>query len=263
MFLKPNFKEDLFKGTADFYTKYRPPYLESLINSLLKEADIKKNDKLLDLACGSGRLSIPLAKYFNEVVAVDLEEEMIFVGKKTAEDLNIKNIQWLIGKAEEFTASPETFKLITIGDAFHRLDQLSVLQNVFRVLKTGGYLAIIGGSIFIHGDRDWQKLLNKILLKWRNQASDNNNINYKEQFPNALIEFGFKDVHRCDFEEKGKSTVEEIIGLLRSMSIYSKKAIGNDNDEFEKTIRDSLLDLEPKNSFEYDFNCGYTIGRKD
>jgi ubiquinone/menaquinone biosynthesis C-methylase UbiE len=261
VYLKPNFKEDLFKGTADFYTQFRPPYLESLINSLLKETNIKNSDKLLDLACGPGRLSIPLAKYFSEVVAVDLEEEMIFAGRKIAGDLNIKNIQWMNGKAEEFTANPETFKLVTIGDAFHRLDQLTVLQNVFKALKKGGHLAIIGGSIFIHGDRDWQKLLNKILLKWYNPTG--NNINYKEQFPNALKEFGFKDVHSCNFEEKGKSSVEEIIGLLRSMSVFSKEAIGNDNDEFEKTVKDSLLELEPKNIFEHDFSCGYTIGRKE
>ena len=80
MYLKPDYSHDLITGTAGFYVRYRTPYLESMIDSLLKEASINDKDRLLDIACGPGRLSIPLAKYFNEVVAVDLEDEMIFEG---------------------------------------------------------------------------------------------------------------------------------------------------------------------------------------
>jgi len=261
MYLKPNYEKDLFKGTANFYAQYRTPYLESMINSLIEVIGIEHTDILIDLACGPGRLAIPLAKYFSDVLAIDLEEEMIFAGKEIARNLNIKNIQWKTGRAEEFVVSPETIKLITIGDAFHRLDQLTVLQNIYGALKKGGYLAIIGGSIITNGNRDWQKVLKKILARWYSPVSDN--INYKEQFPNALKEFGFKDVFSCSFEEECCFTVEEIIGFLHSMSIFSKRAIGNDNEEFEKTITNSLLELEPQNTFEYDFSCVYTIGKKE
>jgi ubiquinone/menaquinone biosynthesis C-methylase UbiE len=261
MYLKPNYKQDLFKSTANFYAQYRFPYLESMIDSLLEKTGIENNDKLIDLACGPGRLAIPLAKYFSDVLAIDLEEEMIFAGKEIARDLNIRNIQWMVGRAEEFVVSPETIKLITIGDAFHRLDQLTVLQNIYGALKRGGYLAIIGGSIITNGNRDWQKVLKTVLVKWYSPVNDN--INYKEQFPNALNEFGFKDVFSCSFEEECSLTVEGIIGYLYSMFIFSKRAIGNDNEEFEKTITNSLLELEPQNIFKYDFNCGYTIGKKE
>ena len=265
MYLKPDYRQDLFKGTADFYVRYRTPYPESMIKSLINIVDIKENDKLLDLACGPGRLTLPLAKYFNEVVAIDLEEEMIFAGKKLAEDLDIKNIQWITGKAEDSIINSEMFKLATIGDAFHRLDQGKVLKIVFESLKSGGFLAIIGGGSIIDngGASDWQKILNKILSKWYSPNVNNDNINYLEQFPNALKEFGFKDVFSMEFEEKIKLKVEDIIGFLRSMSIFTKNAIGSDNDEFERTITDSLLKLEPTNIFEYNFMCGYHIGRKN
>ena len=264
MYLKPDYRQDLFKGTADFYVRYRTPYLESMIKSLINIVDIKDNDKLLDLACGPGRLSLPLAKYFNEVVAIDLEEEMILAGKKLAEDLGIKNIQWKTGRAEDFIANSETFKLATIGDAFHRLDQKNVLKTIFESLKTGGFLAIIGGSIITYGgNREWQKILNKILLKWRSPNINNNNIDYIEQFQKVLTEFGFKDVFTNTFEETIILTVEEIIGFLYSMSVYSKNVIGNDIEEFEKKITECLLEYEPKNIFEYDFNCSYIIGEKE
>ena len=263
MYLKPNYNHDLFKGTADFYVKYRTPYLESMINSLVKITDIKKNDKLLDLACGPGRLSIPLAKYFEEVVAIDLEEEMIIAGKKVAKELDITNIEWRIGRAEDYVVDPETFKLTTIGDAFHRLDQFSVLTKVHETLKKHGFLAIIGGGIITYGgNREWQRILNKILSKWCRPDVNKDNIIYMETFPNALKNFGFKDVFTGVFEETITLTIEEIIGFLYSMSVFSKNVIGNEIEEFEKTITESLLEIEPKNIFKYDFNCSYIIGRK-
>lgn len=263
MFLKPDYDQNLFKGTADFYAKYRTPYLEIMLENLVKDTNIRKEDKLLDLACGPGRLSIPLAKYFNEVVAIDLEEEMIFEGKRIANKIGINNIQWIIGKAEDLNANSETFKLVTIGDAFHRLDQLVVLKNIDKALQKNGYLAIIGGKIITVGNREWQNVLNRILLKWKKQDNNNINVNYKDQFPKALEEFGFKDVSTKIFEDKITLTVEEIIGYLYSISVYSKQVIGNDIDEFEKTIKIGLLELEPQNIFEHDFSCVYTIGRKE
>jgi len=260
MFLKPDYKEDLFKGTANFYAQYRIPYPESLITGLIKNIGYENNDALLDLACGPGRLTIPLAKYFKEIIAVDQEKEMISKGKKIAGQLNIKKIHWLLGKAEEFTGEPDSFNLITIGDAFHRLDQFTVLQNSFRVLRNGGYLAVIGSNSITTGSRHWQNELTNILYK--DQKPNNENINYERQFETALKEFGFKDVVSCSFKEKQNLTIKEIMGYLYSMSVFSKNAIGNDNGAFEKTITDNLLKIKPDNVFEFDFECGYHIGRK-
>ena len=261
MYLRPDYKHDLYKSTAGFYSQYRIPYLKSLTDSLINYANIKDNDKLLDLACGPGRLTIPLAKYFREVFAIDLEEEMILEGKKIAADQKIDNIKWKTGKAEDFIFSPETFKLITIGDAFHRLDQLTVLEKSYRILKKGGCFAIIGCDSITNGNHIWQKELSRILSEW--YKPDNGQINYPEQFIGALKEFGFKDVHSCSFEEKMELTIDEIIGFLRSMSIFSENAIGKDNEEFNRLIRTHLLKIKPHNKFEYDFSCGYHIGMKE
>ena len=263
MYLTPNYRHDLFRGTADFYVKYRTPYLESMLNSLIKITAIKTKDRLLDLACGPGRLSIPLAKYFNEVVAIDLEEEMITAGKNHAKNMGVNNILWKIGKAEEINEKLESFKLTTIGDAYHRLDQLCVLNKVSEALTKGGFIAIIGGaSIIANGNRSWQTILNKTLSKWYKPNISGNSNNW-EQVPNSLIDFGFKDVMTNVFEETITLTVEEIIGFLYSMSIFSTNIIGNDKKEFEKTITDNLLELEPTNIFEWDFSCVCTLGRKN
>jgi tRNA/tmRNA/rRNA uracil-C5-methylase (TrmA/RlmC/RlmD family) len=47
---------------------------------------------LLDLGCGTGQLALPLAKYFEEVIGMDPEPEMIVEAEAAAKCLSIKNV---------------------------------------------------------------------------------------------------------------------------------------------------------------------------
>lgn len=52
---------------------------------------------LLDLACGPGRLTFPLARYYTKVIAIDIDAGMIAVGKDEARKLGF-NIEWFVGR---------------------------------------------------------------------------------------------------------------------------------------------------------------------
>ena len=108
-YVKPKFPADAFVGTAVHYSKYRLPYPESLNKDLLERAGVSGEGKLLDLACGPGRVALPLASSFGEVWAVDLEPEMIGVGKTEAKKKGIDNVKWSVGKAEDLQAEPASF----------------------------------------------------------------------------------------------------------------------------------------------------------
>ena len=73
-----------FAGTAAYYAQYRPPYPDALLAELRSRVKTTGSGALLDLACGPGRVAIPLAQHFNTVLAVDAEAEMIAVGKRQA-----------------------------------------------------------------------------------------------------------------------------------------------------------------------------------
>ncbi len=64
-----------------------------MLDDLLKRARISAESRLLDLATGPGRIAIPLASSFREVWTVDLEPEMIEVGRKEAANRGINNIR--------------------------------------------------------------------------------------------------------------------------------------------------------------------------
>ena len=52
------------------------------------------------------------------------------------------NASWHCSRAEEFDAAASSFDLITIGEAFHRLDQGAVRRAALRWLKPGGILVM-------------------------------------------------------------------------------------------------------------------------
>ncbi|HWA87864.1 MAG TPA: class I SAM-dependent methyltransferase, partial [Opitutus sp.] len=129
-----NFPANAFAGTADYYLRYRTPYPDALVLDLVKRARVTGGGWLLDLACGPGRATLPLARSFAKVWANDLEPEMIAVGKAAAARNGVANVQWFTGRAEELAAPDGAFELVTIGAAFHRLDQPRVAALARRWL---------------------------------------------------------------------------------------------------------------------------------
>jgi len=91
-YTKPEFPKDAYVGTARYYAKYRVPYPKVMMDDLIDRAGVKTGSRLLDLACGPGRVSIPLAASFESILSVDIEPEMIEMGEKIAIGKGVTNI---------------------------------------------------------------------------------------------------------------------------------------------------------------------------
>ena len=88
----PDFRRDLYRGTARYYDRFRVPYPRSLIDDLAERSETSGEGRLLDLACGTGQISFALHGYFKEVWAVDQEPDMVGVVQEKAEAAGIGNI---------------------------------------------------------------------------------------------------------------------------------------------------------------------------
>ena len=84
MEMTPQSRSDLYKGTARDYHSYRVPYPATLIDDLAVRAALSGTGRLLDLACGPGRLTFALSKHFADVLAIDQEEESVSYAKALA-----------------------------------------------------------------------------------------------------------------------------------------------------------------------------------
>jgi SAM-dependent methyltransferase len=260
-YLRPGYPRDAFEGTAVYYSRYRIPYPQDLIEDLINKTSPHQQGALLDLASGPGRVAIPLAPFFSKVLANDIDSDMTAVGKSEAEKNEIGNIEWITGKAEELNFDLNSVDLITIGDAFHRLDQSLILDLAHSWLKPGGHIAIIGMYSIWRGNEVWHKKVVEIINKWTPQFSDPNKSENRD-YGLLLNHKGFIKCCSYTFEFPHHCNIDSIIGYLYSTSRCSQKVLGDKAAEFEIELRAELNQINKDGVFFESVRCGYTIGEK-
>ena len=61
---------DLFLGVAEYYQRYRVPYLQEVFDWIVNEYRLDGCGRLLDGGCGTGQVALPLSRWFDEVIAI-------------------------------------------------------------------------------------------------------------------------------------------------------------------------------------------------
>jgi len=259
----PNLAPDAFRGTAEAYARFRPPYPPALFDDLLVRLPARQ--RLLDLACGPGRIGLALASRFEDVWCLDLEPEMIAAARDRATREGAANVRFFTGRAEAFDAPPASFDLVTIGEAFHRLDQATVAGHALAWLKPGGVIATMGGSGFFLGDQPWKKPMLAIARRffpegWATAAPGA--AGDVADIEDVLRTAGFADVATTGYTVPHEWTVESIAGYLRSTSVSSQHALRGQSAVFDAALTEALLTLEPSGRFPEQLSFGCTHGHK-
>ncbi|OGM15464.1 hypothetical protein A2V56_00710 [Candidatus Woesebacteria bacterium RBG_19FT_COMBO_42_9] len=97
---------------------------------------IKKNVRLLDIACGAGELSKRISEKFPEIEywACDISQASIKLAKS-----NPGNIKFFVTDAEKLKAKSNFFDIVIMNSVLDHLNNpKKAIKEVFRVLKTGG-----------------------------------------------------------------------------------------------------------------------------
>jgi SAM-dependent methyltransferase len=164
-----HFRKDLFRGTSEYYDRFRPPYPGELIRHLIGHVPLDSTSRVLDLACGTGQITFALADTVGEVWAVDQEAEAVDVGRQKAEGLAVTNVTWIAASAEDVSLE-DGLNLVAIGNAFHRLDRELVARRLVPSLVPRGCVALLWGSLPWQGARPWQQALGEAFERWTDAA---------------------------------------------------------------------------------------------
>lgn len=135
-------KTAAFAGTIPAnYERYLGPFLfEPYALDLVSRLQDKKYDHILEIACGTGRVTAHLLKSVkhDSLTATDLNQDMIDIAKGI---IRHNNIKWQQADALELPYDDNSFDLVVIqfGVMFFP-DKEKGLKEAYRVLKPGGKL---------------------------------------------------------------------------------------------------------------------------
>ncbi len=131
---------DKASGCYDFFeTVYNGKVYQSLGKTVARE--IRKNDIVLECACGTGAISKFIAPKCRQLIATDFSEGML---RQTAKNCrNYHNIQIKRADMTQLKYRDSRFDKVVAGNVIHLLENPnSAMGELYRVCKTGGKIIV-------------------------------------------------------------------------------------------------------------------------
>lgn len=142
------------------------PGLAKVVARVLDEARPASGGRAVDLGCGSGQVTLPLAREATSVLAVDVSPRMIELLREHCALAGIDNVEVRVAPIERLELPSGSVDLVVSNYALHHLrdaDKRAVVARAQRWLRPGGRL-VIGDMMFGRGGdaRDRAIILSKL-----------------------------------------------------------------------------------------------------
>jgi ubiquinone/menaquinone biosynthesis C-methylase UbiE len=127
-----------FGDVAAGYERARPDYPLAIVDELVARSGLGPGVSVLDLAAGTGKLTRQLVTYGPDLVAVEPSAGM----RRELVDA-VPGVPALDGTAESIPVADGSMDIVTVAQAFHWFETRAALDEIARVLRPGGWLALL------------------------------------------------------------------------------------------------------------------------
>lgn len=114
---------------------------------VIEALEIKPGQTVADLGAGSGYFSFRMAPKVGstgKILAVDIQQEMLDVVRKRAQQLKVTNVDTLRSTEADSKLPADSVDLLLMVDVYHELEYpYEVMQSVVKALKPGGRVALV------------------------------------------------------------------------------------------------------------------------
>jgi SAM-dependent methyltransferase len=130
-----------FGQDAELYDQCRPGYPPPLFTDLATLAGLGPHARVLEIGCGTGQATLPLAQLGCTVVAMDLSPDLAAVARRNL--AQFPNVTVVASAFEDWQPSNGAFDAVLAATAFHWLDPDVRMIKAADLLRPGGALGII------------------------------------------------------------------------------------------------------------------------
>jgi ubiquinone/menaquinone biosynthesis C-methylase UbiE len=263
------FRPDLYQGVASHYDRFRLGYPRTMIDHLASRAGLTGRGRLLDLACGTGQITFAMQDRFAEYWAVDQEPDMAEFVSRRASAPGTPDVTVMASRAEECPLAADSFELVAVGNAFHRLDRPAVAAKALRWLEPGRCLALLWSASPWAGTADWQTAMAAALDDWITETGEQDRIpagweRVRAQHPDeeVLLQAGFDVMGTSAFPTHHAWRAAELIGFVYSTSVLPRAVLADRAPAFEQDLRERLDVADPTQRFSQTIDFSYQLARR-
>jgi len=256
--------ETLYLGSAPYYVRGRPPYAPGLADALRRVLELDGQGRLLDVGCGPGVVTLPLAHLFAEVVGLDPDPGMLAEGARRVAAAGVGNIDWVRARAEDLPAGLGKFHVVTFAQSFHWMDRDRVAATVFELLEPGGALVHISDLKEDQAhDRSDQlphslppfELIRELIRRYLGPVprAGQGFLRYGSPDGEAIVmrNAGFQHLERMQIPAAGVQVrnADDLVAWVYSLSSSAPHLFEDRLDEFETDLRRLLDEASPSGPF--------------
>lgn len=115
-------------------------------SQVLPQLGLKPGMTVCDMGCGNGFYSIEMAKLIapGNVMAVDIQQEMLHLLKLRCDEAKIENVKPLLGTVVDPQLAENSIDLVLMVDVYHEFSHPEqMMAAVHKSLKPGGLIALL------------------------------------------------------------------------------------------------------------------------
>ncbi len=143
----------------NFIQKNASKIYEKLFTKL--RIDTQNSKDLLEIATGTGLISIYLSNQISHITAIDIAPQMIDVAKSKARNQNISNVNFQVGDSCNLDLKNSSFDTVIASNVLHLLFKPEkAFEEMRRVLKDNGQIII---PTYCHGENIKSMLLSRFM----------------------------------------------------------------------------------------------------
>jgi SAM-dependent methyltransferase len=242
-----------FSDRVENYVKYRPGYPAQVLDVFRAEMDLDENSVVADIGSGTGISARLFLENGNPVYGVEPNAEM----RRAAEDLlrDFPKFVSVDGTAENTTLETASVDFVTAAQAFHWFDPERTRAEFRRILRPGGFVALMWNERLLDANdflREYENFIIRYGRDYQQVRHDNIDVEKLNNFFRSdFSQRSFPNVQRLDFEG------------LRGRMLSSSYMPTESDERFERMILElkSLFDKYAENGkieILYDTNIFYT-----
>jgi O-methyltransferase/aklanonic acid methyltransferase len=254
-----------FNGLAASYDTVIP-FFETFADHLVTIAGIRSGDRVLDLACGTGRCTRAAARLVGRdglVVGTDLATEMAGTARAHARDEGLTQAAVGVLDAEHLGLRPGSFEVVTCGfGVFFFPEPVRALAECRRVLRPGGRFA---ATTFADGVAGYQWANEVTTVLGRDHALPPSAVLTHDGLETALEDAGFDEVTSTSVE--GHFVFPDVDAYLAWCWVTGTRRVlatmsDEELDRFRTLSAERLDAHEVPGGFELRQPANVTVGRR-